>query len=84
MNQYDPKFAPNRGEWLELDEQERILLVEQHHRFARDKLPNLTAHAVFHMIVGNQIALNLEPVVRAMTHFTNEGLTWHDAVHIIA
>ncbi len=84
MNQYDPKLAPNPDEWLELDEQERILLVEQHHRLARDKLPNLTAHAIFHTIVENQIALNLEPVVRAMTRLTKEGLTRHDAVHAIA
>lgn len=83
MNQYDPKLAPNLGEWLELDEQERTLLVEQQHRFARDKLPNLTAHAIFHMIVENHIALNLEPVVRTMTRLTKEGLTQHDAVHAI-
>ena len=84
MNQYDPKLAPNPDEWLEPDEQERILLVEQHHHLARDKLPNLTAHAIFHTIVENQIALNLEPVVKAMTRHTKEGLTRHDAVHAIA
>jgi hypothetical protein len=84
MNQYNPELAPNPDEWLELDEQERILLVEQHHRLARDKLPNLTVHATFHTIVENQIALNLEPVVRAMTRLTKEGLTRHDAVHAIA
>ena len=75
MNQYDPELAPNPDEWLKLDEQERILLIEQHHRLARDKLPNLTAHATFHTIVENQIVLNLESVVRAMTRLTKEGLT---------
>lgn len=84
MKQYDPGLAPNPDEWLELDEQERIHLVERHHRLARDKLPNLTAHAAFHTIVENQIALNLEPVVRAMARLTKEGLTRHDAVHAIA
>lgn len=66
MNQYDPEHAPNPDEWLELGEQERILLVEQYHRFSRAKLPNLTAHAVFHAIVENQIAAGLEPVLRAI------------------
>lgn len=84
MNQYDPEHAPNPDEWLELGEQERILLVEQYHRFSRAKLPNLTAHAVFHAIVENQIAAGLEPVLRAMARLTKEGLTRHDAVHAIA
>ena len=43
----------------------------------------MTAHAALHAIVENQIALNLEPVVRAMHRLRNEGLTRHDAVHAI-
>jgi len=84
MRQYDPERAPNPEEWLELDEQERILLVEQHHRLSRAKLPNLTAHAIFHAIVENQIAEGLEPVLRAMARLSSEGLTRHDAVHAVA
>ncbi len=83
MYQYDPDLAPNSEEWLELDEQERILLIEQHHRCARVKLPNLAAHAIFHSIVENQIAEELEPVLRAMARLTTEGLTRHEAVHAI-
>jgi len=60
------------------------MLVEQHHRLARTKLPNLTIHAAFHAIVENQIALGMEPVLRAMARLTNDGLTRHDAVHAIA
>lgn len=84
MNQYDPEHAPNPEEWLELDEQERILLVEQHHRLTRAKLPNLSVHAIFHAIVENQIAAGLEPVLRAMARLAREGLTRHDAVHAVA
>lgn len=84
MHQYDPERAPNPEEWLELDEQERILLVEQYHRHSQAKLPNLTAHAVFHAIVENQIAEGLEPVLRAMARLSSEGLTRHDAVHAVA
>jgi hypothetical protein len=50
----------------------------------RIKLPNLKAHAVFHAIVENQIAGNLEPVVRAMGRLTEEGLSRHEAIHAIA
>lgn len=83
MHQYDPERAPNPEEWLALDEQERIILAEQYHRAARTKHPDLTAHAVFHAIVENQIAEGLEPVVRAMMRLAKEGLTRHDAVHAI-
>ncbi len=83
MKEYNPGCAPEPESWLELDEQERIALVETYHRVARIKLPNVAAHAALHAIVENQIALNLEPVVRAMDRRGNEGLTRHDAVHAI-
>jgi hypothetical protein len=83
METYDPERGPEPESWLELDEQERILLVEAWHRGARIRLPNVTAHATLHAIVENQIALNLEPVVRAMHRLRKEGLTRHDAVHAI-
>ena len=84
MNHYDPDHAPNPEQWLALDEQERVYLAEEHHRVAHIKLPNLTAHAIFHVIVENQLAENLESVVRAMTRLTAGGLARHEAIHAIA
>jgi hypothetical protein len=81
---YDPDHAPNPGQWLELDEQDRFALVEEHHRRARIKLPNLKIHAVFHAIVENQIAEGMAPVQRAMVRLCGQGLSRHDAVHAIA
>ena len=83
MEAYNPERTPEPASWLELDEQERIVLVETYHRVTRIKLPNVTAHALLHAIVENQIALNLDPVVRAMHRLGKEGLTRHDAVHAI-
>jgi hypothetical protein len=83
VNEYNPERASEPESWLELDEQERILPVERYRRLARIKLPNLTAHALLHAIVENQMALNLEPVVRAMERLMKEGLTRHDAVHAV-
>ncbi|MGB8416261.1 hypothetical protein [Paraburkholderia sp.] len=83
MEAYNPERGPEPESWLELDEQERILLIETWHRVARIKLPNLTAHAALHAIVENQIALDLEPVVRAMDRLRKQGLTRHDAIHAI-
>ncbi|MFL9935862.1 hypothetical protein P0D88_44025 [Paraburkholderia sp. RL18-103-BIB-C] len=83
MEAYNPERGPEPESWLELDEQERILLIETWHRVARIKLPNLTAHAALHVIVENQMALDLEPVVRAMDRLRKQGLTRHDATHAI-
>jgi hypothetical protein len=47
MNRYDPDQTPNPEEWLALDEQLRIGLVESYHRRARVELPNVTIHAAF-------------------------------------
>ena len=84
MKHYDPETAPDPTEWLQLDEQRRIDLVERHHRAARIKLPNVAVHAVFHAIVENQIAEGLEPVLRAMKRLSAEGLSRHDALHAVA
>ena len=83
MTQYDPNVAPDPLEWLALDEEERIQLVEAHHRKARIKLPNTKVHAVFHAIVENQIAEGLEPTIRAMARLQGEGLSRHDSLHAI-
>ncbi len=81
---YDPENQPNADAWLELDEQERISLAEKWHRRASIDLPSVKAHATFHAIVENQIALNLEPVVRAIPRLMKQGLSRHDAVHAVA
>jgi hypothetical protein len=84
MDRYDPLQAPDPTWWLALDEQERIGLVEDYHRRARVRLPDLKAHAVAHAMVENQIALGDEfPVRRALLRLMAEGLDRHDAVHAI-
>ena len=84
MNHYDLDQTPNPKEWLALDEQFRIGLVESYHRRARVELPNVTIHAAFHVVVENQLAENYEPTARAMTRLTTEGLSRHEAVHALA
>jgi hypothetical protein len=83
LDRYDADAAPDPEEWLLLDEQERILLVEEYHRIEKVSLPNRKAHAVFHTVVENQIALGLEPVTRAMRRLSKQGLSRHDCVHAI-
>ncbi len=85
MDQYDPEVAPDPRDWLALDEGERILLVEEHHRNARVALPKSARrlHASMHVVVENQLAMADEPVVRALGRLIREGLSRHDAVHAI-
>ncbi len=84
MQHYDPLEAPDPEEWLELDEQERIDLVQDYHRRARIRLPNEKLHATIHAIVEAQIALGDEtPACRIAQRLIGEGLDRHDAIHAI-
>jgi hypothetical protein len=83
MFSYDPSIPPEPKAWLDLDELERIRLVEVFHRKQRGKPPNLKAHAAFHAIVENQLAEGVDSVARAMSRLNGEGLSRHDALHAI-
>ena len=85
MDRYNPDATPDPEQWLALDEGERIHLVESYHRDARVDLPTAARplHASIHVVVENQLALNDEPVVRALARLRKEGLSRHDAVHAI-
>jgi len=47
-------------------------------------LPNITAHAAFHVVVENQIAEGLASTVNAMKRLMKEGLSRHEALHAVA
>ncbi len=85
MECYNPLEAPTSEEWLEMDESERIALVESYHRHARIPLPDLRMHATFHAIVENQAALGDEtPVRRTLARLVEEGVDRHEAIHAVA
>ncbi|HBG07531.1 MAG: hypothetical protein A2075_03860 [Geobacteraceae bacterium GWC2_58_44] len=84
MEKYDPTIAPDPVEWLELDEQERVDMAVTYHEAAKIKLPNVTLHAVVHVVVENQIAEGLQSTVRAMERLVvKDRLSRHDALHAI-
>jgi uncharacterized protein len=81
---YDPNTPPDPTAWLELDEQERLLLIERFHRRERTKTPSPKMHAVIHAVVENQIAMTSEVVVHdALARLIREGLDRHAAIHAI-
>jgi hypothetical protein len=84
MATYDPMVEPDPAQWLELDEQERLQLVKDYHRRAGIEAPGAEAHALFHLVVENQIAEGDElPVRRKLEALMAEGLDRHDAIHAI-
>ena len=83
MDSYDPDTTPIGPDWLNLDEGERIELVSSYHRRTKVRLPNSQLHAVIHVIIENQLALEEEAVVKALTRLQDEGLSRHDALHAI-
>jgi hypothetical protein len=84
LKQYDPFHnAPAPSEWLELDEGTRIDLVLAHHANVEVELPNEQLHAAMHVIVENQLALEVEPVPATIQRLVRQGLDRHEAVHAI-
>lgn len=84
MKHYNPLRSPDPKEWLALDEAERIDLVRKYHRQKSIRLPNLTAHALFHVIIENQLALrNSIPVEHTLQRLLSEGLDRHEAIYAI-
>jgi len=80
---YDALAGPTPARWLELDEAERLRLVEGYHRGARIRVPNLRAHGMIHVVVENQLAEDVEAAVAALDRLMSGGLDRHEAVHAI-
>lgn len=82
---YDPAVAPDTVEWLDLDEDERLRLVENYHRRVGFVLPDPEMHATLHTVVENEIAANDPPAVgQALARLMAEGLDRHQAIHAVA
>jgi hypothetical protein len=84
MNAYNPDQAPPPDEWLALDEDERLALVQKWHRKQKIRLPSQDAHASLHVIVENQLAEKHPAACDALQRFMNDSLSRHDAIHAIA
>ena len=81
---YDPDSAVPAEHWLSLDESVRIHLAEDYHRRTKVRLENRRLHAIFHVVVENQVAMGDETEAEAtLTRLLSEGLDCHDAIHAI-
>ncbi|MCF7972379.1 MAG: hypothetical protein K9N55_01045 [Phycisphaerae bacterium] len=80
---YDALEAPASDQWLELDEQDRILAIEAFHDACEEELPDTKMHSIIHAIVENQLAENLLETHRTLKRLMDEGLDRHNAIHAI-
>jgi hypothetical protein len=85
IESYDPTKKPHPGHWLELDEGDRIDFVSEFHRTHSETLgaDAQRMHSVIHVIVENQLAMEEESVVQAMSRLRKQGMGRHETLHAI-
>jgi hypothetical protein len=85
MEKYDPSHTPDPNEWLELEEIDRIFLVQQYHQDSMEEVPEGAerVHAVIHVVVENQIAMGVGPVPATIARLKRQGLNRHEAIHAV-
>jgi hypothetical protein len=83
---YDASRPPDPRTWILIDDTEKQLAVERHHRDLDDHpaIPNARVHALLHVVVENQLASGEETEVwDALERLMNADLTRHEAIHAI-
>ncbi len=86
LSSYDASRSPDRRRWLKMSEGDRMDQVEMFHDESRPHAPapNPTLHAITHVVVETQLALNDPPEARkALARLLEGGIGRHDAVHAI-
>lgn len=85
MESYHPSQTPSPKEWLKLDESVRIELVRKSHKAASVQFEQGAerVHSILHVIVENQLAMNVESVPATISRLTRQGLNRHEAIHAI-
>jgi len=85
LDRYNAEQPPDPDTWLDLDEFERIDLVqdfvEANETDIQEEARKL--HALIHVAVENQLAMAVDPVPETMARLVRQGLTRHDAIHAI-
>jgi len=83
MNIYNPSIPPKANDWLELDEQTRLELLYDFVENYEQEKEAMRIHAAIHMIVENQLALNIELTTETYNRLKRQGLDRHQIIHAI-
>jgi hypothetical protein len=82
--EYDPLKAPEGEDWLSMDDDEKMAIIENYHRSTEEDFEGMKVHCVIHEIVENQIAMGEElPVRDKLAQLIDGGLDRHEAIHAI-
>ena len=85
MKIYNPSIPPKSDVWLELDEQNRLDLindfVENYEQDIEKEARDI--HAAIHMIIENQLALRVELTTETYNRLKRQGLDRHQTIHAI-
>ncbi len=87
LDTYNPLIEPNKDEWLESSEYDRIDAVREFHENSDDdkfeENDALSIHSTLHVIVENQLAMGVELIPETIAKLTRQGLDRHEAIHAI-
>ena len=85
MKIYNPSIPPKSDVWLELDEQNRLDLindfVENYEQDIEKEARDI--HAAIHMIIENQLALRVELTTETYNRLKRQELDRHQIIHAI-
>lgn len=85
MLTYDPFKTPDKDQWLEFDELERLDAIAEYHEAIEHELEEdaLYLHNTIHLIVENQLVEGVELLPETTAKLIRQGLDRHDAIHAI-
>jgi hypothetical protein len=86
MEKYNPNKKVEPEEWLALDEDVRVLSIEEYHKGIDHELEDeqaMVMHCTIHAIVENQLALGVEYVPETLDKLIRQGLDRHESIHAI-
>lgn len=81
--EYSPESKPDPGEWLALDELERMMLVLEAHLAGDQASPDHAdpLHAMIHCAAETRLALGCDATLTNLRHLLARGLSRHQAIH---
>jgi len=85
MDIYNPNKIVDAENWLALDEAIRIELVHDFHLNLDLELTEdaLRLHSSIHVIVENQLAMEVDLIPETFAKLTRQGLSRHETIHAI-
>jgi len=83
--EYDPDQSPDAEKWLELSENERLVLIMEYHRKQGlaygDGPSGEHLHVAFHCIIENQLAMGVPDVQYDLEAMLRKQISRHEAIH---